>query len=375
MMATLALLCQRKNLWKTLKIVVAVVLLTVLVILLKTQTAGYRFKPGEQVESESLSGDDASWIPHLCPHYRRRRQRPQPLQWEPPSNYTIYFTQTSCRDVLTVREACAVESASLHHPHRPILVFLTAPDPDRDQPLLKMILGLGNVRLAWLDLDQVFDDEKLREWHQDRQWMFSEGRTFAEVSDAVRAEMLRRFGGTFVDLDAITLRSLPSSNNWLGRLDSALVNTAISSFVPGHPVLQSVVDNIPSSFDPYGCCSIGPNLFTRILHQECPKNVTIPSSADPDQAERCHDVTIFPSSYFYPIHYGYERDQLESIFREGEGLGPAFLSKTRAFSLHLFNSLSSKRKVSLSGDSVLKEVAERNCPKVFLMLRERNMVL
>ncbi|XP_047498518.1 alpha-1,4-N-acetylglucosaminyltransferase-like [Penaeus chinensis] len=271
--------------------------------------------------------------------------------------------------------ACAVESSAVHHPHRPVLVLLTAPDPDRDHPLLKVLQSLANVRLAWLDLDQVFEDANLRTWHQTRQWMFSEGRASAEVSDAVRAELLRRFGGTYVDLDAITLRSLPSLNNWLGRVDDTLVNTAIASFSPGHPLLEDVVKSIPTSFNPQGCCSIGPNLFTHILHQSCPKNVTTPSSADPAQAELCNDVTIFPRSYFYPIHYGYEEDQLGSIFREGEGLGRAFLSNMHAFSLHLFHSLSSKATVSLSGDSILKEVVSNNCPKVFRYLQEHNMVL
>ncbi|XP_037789420.1 alpha-1,4-N-acetylglucosaminyltransferase-like [Penaeus monodon] len=205
--------------------------------------------------------------------------------------------------------------------------------------------------------------------------MYSEGRTSAEVSDAVRAELLRRYGGTYIDLDAITLQPLPNTTNWLGRIDSKLVTAAVSRFDPGNPLLQSVADNIPSSFNPQGCCSIGPNLFTHILHQSCPKNVTTPSSADPDQAEHCNGVTIFPRSYFYPIHYGYEEDQLQSIFREGEGLGRAFLSNTHAFSLHLFHSLSHQGRVSPAGDSVLSEVAQRNCPSVFQIVKSKDLWL
>lgn len=71
----------------------------------------------------------------------------------------------------------------------------------------------------------------LRRWQQT-------GRTSAEVSDAVRAELLRRYGGTYIDLDAITLRPLPTTMNWLGRIDSKLVTAAVSRFAPGHPLLQ-----------------------------------------------------------------------------------------------------------------------------------------
>ncbi|XP_069983678.1 lactosylceramide 4-alpha-galactosyltransferase-like [Penaeus vannamei] len=317
-------------------------------------------------------GDAASWIQHLCPNYRTKPGSRDTLSWRPPSAQDIFFTQTSCAAALSMREACAVESAARHHPHQQVLVLMTAPDLDLSHPLLQLLQTLSNVQLAWLDLDRVFVEGGLREWHRGRQWMFSEGRTSAEVSDAVRAELLRRYGGTYVDLDAITLRPLPTTMNWLGRIDSKLVTAAVSRFAPGHPLLQSVVDNIPSSFDPHGCCSIGPNLFTHLLHQSCPKNVTTPSSAHPDEAEHCNGVTIFPKSYFYPVHYGYRKDQLESIFREGEGLGRAFLSSTQAFSLHLFNSLSHQGQVSPDGDSVLSEVARRNCPALFHLVKTKD---
>ncbi|XP_047498517.1 uncharacterized protein LOC125045356 [Penaeus chinensis] len=372
--------------------------------------------------------DEASWMYHLCPHYHAKPSARDTLSWRPPSAQDIFFTQTSCAVALSIREACAVESAARHHPHQQVLVFMTAPDLDRSHPLLQLLQTLSNVQLAWLDLDQVFVEGAVGQWHRDRLWMYSEGRTSAEVSDAVRAELLRRYGGTYIDLDAITLQPLPNTTNWLGRIDSNLVTAAVSRFAPGNPLLQhslwliacrllntkvsspssappsritegrrrgarvwvgrrrltakngeecpsSVVDNIPSSFNPQGCCSIGPNLFTHILHQSCPKNVTTPSSADPAQAEHCNGVTIFPRSYFYPIHYGYEEDQLESIFREGEGLGRAFLSNTHAFSLHLFHSLSHQGRVSPAGDSVLSEVAQRNCPDVFQIVKTKDLWL
>ncbi|XP_037789456.1 alpha-1,4-N-acetylglucosaminyltransferase-like [Penaeus monodon] len=196
-------------------------------------------------------------------------------------------------------------------------------------------------------------------------------RASATVSDAVRAEILRQFGGTYVDLDAITLRPFPDSTNWLTRVDHRLVTAAVSSFQRLHPLLQAAASAIPTSYNPSACCSIGPDLFTDLLHRQCPDNVTIPTSVPSYAAEYCGDVTVQPRNLFYPVHYGYERDQLESIFREGEGLGAAFFSReeTRgAFSLHLFNSLSRKRLVSLRGDSVLKEAARRNCPRVYRYL-------
>nr|XP_027232510.1 alpha-1,4-N-acetylglucosaminyltransferase-like [Penaeus vannamei] len=200
-------------------------------------------------------------------------------------------------------------------------------------------------------------------------WMLSRERAPATVSDAVRAELLRQFGGTYVDLDAITLRPFPKSTNWLTRVDRRLVTAAVSSFQKMHPLLQAVASAIPTSYNPSACCSIGPDLFTDLLHRQCPDDITIPTSVPPDASERCGDVEVQPRRLFYPIHYGFRRDELESVFREGEGLGPAFFSREEgaggAFSLHLFSSLSRRRPVSLRGDSVLKEAARRNCPRVY----------
>ncbi|XP_042877485.1 alpha-1,4-N-acetylglucosaminyltransferase-like [Penaeus japonicus] len=326
----------------------------------------YKIDPGNPAKTS------ATWVTHLCPKYSHHTlPKHASLHWEKPGHGAIFFTQTSCSITLSPREACAVESAARHHPGRPVLVFMTAPSVDASQPLLKLVQQLDTVSLRWLDLDRVFASGPLEPWHRDRMWMLSEDRAPATVSDAVRAEMLRHFGGTYVDLDAITLRAFPRSPNWLGRVDQRLVTAAVSSFQRDHPLLKAAVAALPASYDPSACCSVGPDLLTDLLHQQCPDNITIPTSAPPEAAEYCGDVVVQPRTLFYPIHYGYEIDELESIFRDGEGLGPAFFSHTKtkdAFSLHLFHSLSRKRLVSLRGDSILKEAARRNCPKVYRYL-------
>ncbi|XP_069941733.1 lactosylceramide 4-alpha-galactosyltransferase-like [Cherax quadricarinatus] len=247
---------------------------------------------------------------------------------------------------------------------------------DHAHPLMQVLTGMSNVRLAWLDLDQVFTEEPLRTWHHDRLWVMSEGRASAVVSDAVRVELLRRYGGTYLDLDLITLRPLPSSNNWLAREHINLLNGAVMSFTPQHQFLQMVVADIPAVYDPFMCCSIGPDLLTQTLHRLCPHNVTIPASVSSDQLEICGDITVWPNKLFYPIPYGYKQYQLESIFTEGAGLGQTFFNSTMAICLHLCHSITHKSaNVSLAGDSILKEAAVRNCPRVVKALKKLNLHL
>ncbi|XP_069941717.1 lactosylceramide 4-alpha-galactosyltransferase-like [Cherax quadricarinatus] len=338
-----------------------------------------------------------SWEPHLCLHYKVRKEPESQvkLTWAPPTADTIFFTQTSCSTFLTAREACAVESAAHHQPQRPVLVLMTARVITQAHPLMQVLTGMSNVRLAWLDLDQVFTEEPLRTWHHDRLWVMSEGRAASAVSDAVRVELLRRYGGTYLDLDLITLRPLPSSNNWLAREQSSQVNNAIMSFAPAHQLLQvtlvnfelmfviltadsawqAIVTAIPAAYDPHMCCSIGPVLLTSQLHRLCPNNITIPASVSSDQLEICGDITVWPNKLFYPIPYGYKQFQLVSIFTEGAGLGQTFFTSTVAICLHLCHSFTHKLTVSVAGDSIMKEAAVRNCPQVVEVLKRHKMHL
>lgn len=68
--------------------------------------------------------------------------------------------------------------------------------------------------------------------------MIVSGNPSVTVSDAARAELLRRYGGTYMDLDALTLRPLPNTTNWLGRITDDVITNAVMSFTPGHQLLQ-----------------------------------------------------------------------------------------------------------------------------------------
>ncbi|XP_068220024.1 lactosylceramide 4-alpha-galactosyltransferase-like [Palaemon carinicauda] len=313
---------------------------------------------------------DASWIGHLCPSYHDHEPQ-STLLWEPITQDTIFFVKTSCHTHLSAREACAIESILNHHPKHSVRLMLAAPAFNFSHPFTKILQNNTKMKFSWLDLNEIFANEPLQSWHQERRWMLSGGRTSAVVNDVARAEILRRYGGTYVDLDALTLRPLPKKTNWLTRVDNYLVTSAVSSFTSNHKLLQAVTKNIPKVFEPSSCCSVGPELFTDVLRKMCPKNITRPSSVSPEDFEFCGDITVYPRKLFYPIHYGYKSDELESIFTEGQGLGPQFFSTTKAFSLHLFHSLSSKRTANLGSDSIVVEAAKRNCPKVFQALNSR----
>ncbi|XP_069956326.1 lactosylceramide 4-alpha-galactosyltransferase-like [Cherax quadricarinatus] len=179
-----------------------------------------------------------TWINHLCPKYSIINTVNKTLNWRPLTPNTIFFTETSCALKFSPKKACAVESAAHHHPHRPVLLLVTAPAILHPQPLLQIVEDLENVELAYLDLDQVFSEPPLKSWHIQRLWLYNEEFTSVFISDAARAELLRRFGGTYLDLDVLTLRPLPDLQPYLGRYNTDMVNNHVLSFPPRHPFIQ-----------------------------------------------------------------------------------------------------------------------------------------
>ncbi|XP_050717965.1 alpha-1,4-N-acetylglucosaminyltransferase-like [Eriocheir sinensis] len=337
--------------------------------------------PGRGEAGAGAPGGGA-WLPHLCPrppgHWRGvlgtssgvlRR-----LSWTPPRNDTIFFLQTSCAAAFTAREACAVESAARHHPRRPVQVFLTSPVTNTSHPLLQVVERAANVHLSWLDLEQVFSAPPLRRWHQARSWMTaSTGYNVAVmVSDAARLELLRRFGGTYLDLDSLTLRPLPAHDNYLARLSDRLISNGVMSFQPAHPLIQKMVADIPNTWNGMSYTSIGADLLTRHLHLLCPRALAIPPLPPPAHPETCGDVTVFPGDLFFPFINGTD---LKKIFMVERGYGPEFTESSQGYALHLYNHLTSKAAVSVSRESVLRDVAVRQCPGVVEMLAQRDPFL
>ncbi|KAK7071571.1 hypothetical protein SK128_018525 [Halocaridina rubra] len=332
-----------------------------------------KYSPGQNLVEETRVIRESKWLAHLCPKYRINTNASLDIvTWTPLQEDVIFFVKTTCQTKLSAREACAVESAIHHHPQHLVVLFTASPTITRTHPVMKILLKMDNFRVSWLDLDEVFSEDPLLSWHRDRLWMLSGDRTPAVLNDAVRTELLHRYGGTYVDLDAIILKSLPNITNWMARVDDRLITSAVSRFRPGHPMLKEITQSIPRVYAPSSCCSIGPELFTQRLIERCPENITQPTSTQPEYFEFCQDMTIFPRKLFYPIHYGYKSTELESIFTEGLGLGPAFFKQQEAYSLHLYHSLSNKRDIDLKSDSIVAEAAKRNCPMIYKALKAQN---
>jgi hypothetical protein len=114
-----------------------------------------------------------------------------------------------------------------------------------------------------------------------REFVYPNGeRTLALHSDLFRYEVVRRFGGWYVDLDMILLRDAPPSVDiYLVREPGDLVNPAVMRFPPGSPLLAAAAREamrVPPN-DPWG--TVGPFLMTRLVQEHGLADIVRPCSS------------------------------------------------------------------------------------------------
>jgi mannosyltransferase OCH1-like enzyme len=111
-------------------------------------------------------------------------------------------------------------------------------------------------------------------------------------SDIARYEILHRFGGVYVDCDMEPRRPIDELMNaelfaaW--ETDGKWVNNAVIGSKPGHPLLASLIRELPSN--------VARNRGKRPNHMTGPRFLT-------PQIRNREDVTLHPSSTFYPYRW------------------------------------------------------------------------
>lgn len=133
-----------------------------------------------------------------------------------------------------------------------------------------------------------------------------------------------------------------------------------------------MVTDIPNTWNGMSYTSIGADLLTHHLRLLCPHALAAPPLPPPPHPETCHDITVFPGDLFFPFINGTD---LQKIFVSGRGYGPVFTRSGEGYALHLYNHLTNKATVSMARESVLRDVAVRQCPGVVKLLVQRDAFL
>lgn len=211
--------------------------------------------------------------------YRQSDQSALPdiLDDDPPKGKSIFFHETSCisqeknKVTLTARQACAVESAARLNPHFTVYLLFTSPgaikaENDRNDHILKQLMMYKNVRVKHLNFKRYITGSPVDELYKS---LKIEASFYARshASDVLRYLTLWRYGGIYLDLDVMIIKSLEKLKpNFAGRESDEDVAAGVLSFShdgDGHRWARESLEDLKHNFNGWDWGNNGPGVITR----------------------------------------------------------------------------------------------------------------
>lgn len=263
---------------------------------------------------------------------------------------------------LTAREACAIESAALHNPSFSVFVLFASPayrDYNNTPPVMEAILSYTNVHLRNLNLWTYAAGTPMYQWLKDGK-LFSSSYVLSHVSDFLRYLTLWRWGGTYLDMDVVVLRSLDKlPPNYTGAESSTYLAAGVMNFAPdgfGHEIAEKCLLDFLLNFDGTDWGNNGPGVITRVMNDVCKtNNIELMM-----ESKRCMGFHVMPREAFYAIPW-----MKWEYFFEAQYLTETLDLLRDSYVAHVWNKHSKQRRIKVGANAAYGILAERHCPKVY----------
>ena len=317
----------------------------------------------------------------------------------------IFFHETSGRLELSFKETCAVESAALHNPQRPVEVFFqpqqlqqsNAANSSSSAAWIRVLNRYANVQVIVIDDEALyFKDSPLEDWYREGKWRNSPYRV-QHMADYIRILSLHKEGGMFLDLDVLTLKPYDRRIFWnfvtFPSAQRAMFTNAMMHLERGHRLIDAILEQQSSDYDPDGYTFNGPGALDAAVMQLCgDKNATTSHENKEKKKKKkkageekrkttsigelhiCagEEILILPHLVFHPIGNAFSQILFEEQKTSKDNnnnllLVSDFAEKIVAsYGLHFYNSLSRNESVPLNGASgsnqIFARLAAKHCP-------------
>lgn len=144
---------------------------------------------------------------------------------------SIFFIESSCRGGLNSRQACAVESAAKIHPNWQINVLFTGSVSNQTQSgtTMKLLKMYNNIMFFRIHVAKFGRNTPLEHMLASGILNNSSWRV-VHTSDVLRFLTLYKWGGVYMDLDVIVMKSFDTlDRNWLARENDYQIGSAYIS--------------------------------------------------------------------------------------------------------------------------------------------------
>ncbi|XP_028138147.2 lactosylceramide 4-alpha-galactosyltransferase [Diabrotica virgifera virgifera] len=293
---------------------------------------------------------------------------PDISDFNPRPGKSIFFHETSCHSfdhgkiVINSRQACAVESAAKMNPDLDVYLLYASPgifrfEGDESDHFLRSLLSYKNVHILHLNYENYVKGSPV-------ETLWTSGKiekskyVVSHASDVLRYLTLWKYGGIYLDLDVVVIKSLQDLPlNYAGLQSPNEVAAGVVSFEAdgfGHSLADNCVNRLKNKFNGQVWGSNGPVIVSSVMKESC--NVTIASEM---LTKNCTGLTMYPMETFYPIPYSLWR----KYFRE-EDFNEVINKTKNTYVLHTWNKLSEGERIPLNKNPAYLHFAKLRCPKV-----------
>ncbi|CAN7945934.1 unnamed protein product [Ixodes hexagonus] len=273
----------------------------------------------------------------------------------------FFFVESSGRHCINYRQACAVESAALHHPSMTVQLLLTAAEHQLVRcPLLEALKTMNNFRVETLDLDTFFAESPLHLWYSTSSWNASRFK-ISHLSDAIRFLLVWKYGGVYCDLDIVVKRPFGHLRNSVGEEEPGAPVCGVLVFDRKHPFIRRCLEEFSEGYNPKRWAHNGPGVIKRALADySCHRQL----SGLLDCADRSGNrVAIQPEEAFYAVPY-----QKWQLFFDRKYGNTVRLATKKSYLVHVWNALSARREAPVGSGSVY-DLEAQNCPRTYALAK------
>ncbi|KAH8263401.1 hypothetical protein KR044_008257, partial [Drosophila immigrans] len=290
---------------------------------------------------------------------------------KPTPGKTIFFHETRCHPPgskyimnLTARQACSIESAALNNPEFQVFVLFASPTylpkaEDPKLPLIEALQSYKNVHLRQLNIWRYAMGTPIEDW-VNKGDLFESSFLTEHTSDLLRLMSLYRYGGIYMDIDVVVLRSMENlALNYVGAEDAETLCNAVLSLGPkdkGHEIAEIFLRDFQANYNGQLYTNNGPSLMGRVTKQVCNSTSIKEIVAE---SRNCSGFKVFNSTAFYPIAWPAWRR-----FIEPQYLNDTLAATKNSYLIHLWNKVSYEQPFKVGDDTAFGKYAHEHCPKV-----------
>jgi lactosylceramide 4-alpha-galactosyltransferase len=221
----------------------------------------------------------------------------------------VNFVDATGEKCLSLHSVCGIESAARMNPKMQIYVFMNSVNQNfaplsasnrrekllRNCEVMNALNNFANVEFIQKDLEQFFlsDERWDRVFNSPGDW------THVHMTDAVKLQLTKMYGGLTLDPNVIVFRPLHCIRNSLNLLTSVgQIGSEILSFDPNHPFVSYLIRSAIFNFRQEERLTLGRSATTKAFQEYCN---TTNFSVGNHFCFKNVSIDLMEESLFYPL--------------------------------------------------------------------------